>query len=41
MMAGRGFGPNPFVSSEDWVQRYFDVMTHYARAKLIGLEQQH
>jgi len=40
MMAGRGFGPNPFVSSGDWVQRYFDVMTNCARAKLIGLEQQ-
>lgn len=40
MMAGRGFGPNPFVSSADTVQRYFDVMTNCARARAIDLEQQ-
>ena len=40
MIAGRGFGPNPFVSSVDSVQGYFDVMTNCARAKIIGLERQ-
>jgi len=39
MLAGRGFGANPFVSSAEWVQRYFDVMIHCARAKVVGLEQ--
>ena len=40
MIAGRGFGPNPFVSSTDSVQRYFDVMTNCARARIIDLERQ-
>lgn len=40
MLAGRGFGPNPFVSSMEWVDRYYDVMIHCARAKIIGLERQ-
>lgn len=39
MLASRGFGPNPFVSSAESVQHYFDVMTSCARAKIIGLEQ--
>jgi metallo-beta-lactamase class B len=39
MLAGRGFGPNPFVSSTESVQGYFDVMTSCAQAKIIGLEQ--
>ncbi len=39
MLAGRGFGPNPFESSTDGVQRYFAVMIACAQAKVIGLEQ--
>ncbi len=40
MMAGRGFGQNPFESSEASVQGYFDVMTSCARARMIELEQE-
>ena len=40
MIPGRGFGPNPFVSSAEWVDRYYDVMIHCAEAKIIGLERQ-
>lgn len=39
MLAGRGFGPNPFVSSVESVQRYFRVMTECTRAKIIDLEK--
>lgn len=39
MLPGRGFGPNPFVTGAQSVQRYFDVMMSCARAKIIGLEQ--
>jgi metallo-beta-lactamase class B len=39
MIPGRGFGPNPFVSSPGWVDRYYDVMIHCAEAKMIGLEK--
>ncbi len=39
MLAGRGFGPNPFVSSTEWVDRYYDVMIYCAEAKRIGLEK--
>jgi metallo-beta-lactamase class B len=39
MIAGRGFGPNPYVSSKAEVQRYFDVMMSCARVKIIDLER--
>jgi len=39
MIPGRGFGPNPFASSPEWVERYYDVMIHCAEAKKIGLER--
>jgi metallo-beta-lactamase class B len=39
MIAGRGFGPNPFESGAESVRHYFDVMVNCARAKIIGLER--
>ena len=39
MLVGVGFGPNPFISSMEWVDRYCDVVIHCAEAKIISLEQ--
>lgn len=39
MLAGRGFGPNPFESGADVVQGYFDVMTSCAQARIVALER--
>jgi metallo-beta-lactamase class B len=40
MIAGRGDGPHPYEIGADWVQRYFQVMQHCARAAQLRLEQQ-
>ncbi|MCZ6674697.1 MAG: MBL fold metallo-hydrolase [Verrucomicrobia bacterium] len=40
MMAGRGDGPHPYEVGSDWVQRYFKVMQHSARAAQLKLEKQ-
>jgi hypothetical protein len=39
MLAGRGNGPHPYETGADWVQRYFKVMQHCARAAQLGLER--
>jgi metallo-beta-lactamase class B len=39
MLPARGDGPHPYVLGEDWVQRYFQVMQHCARAAQLRLEQ--
>ena len=39
MLSGRGKGPHPYELGADWVQRYFQVMQHCARAAQIKLEQ--
>jgi metallo-beta-lactamase class B len=39
MLAGRGNGPHPYELGADWIQRYFQVMQHCARAAQLGLEQ--
>ena len=40
MLAGRGDGPHPYELGSDWVQRYFQVMQHSARAAQLRLEKQ-
>jgi metallo-beta-lactamase class B len=40
MLAGRGNGPHPYELGAEWVQRYFQVMQHCARAAQIGLERE-
>ncbi len=40
MIAGRGNGPHPYELGADWVQRYFQVMQHCARAAQLRLEQE-
>jgi metallo-beta-lactamase class B len=40
MLAGRGEGPHPYEVGTEWVQRYFQVMEHCARAAQLGLERQ-
>jgi metallo-beta-lactamase class B len=40
MLAGRGDGPHPYEIGADWVQRYFQVMEHCARAAQIRLERE-
>ena len=39
MIAGRGNGPHPYEIGAAWVQRYFLVMQHCARAAQLRLEQ--
>jgi metallo-beta-lactamase class B len=39
MLAGRGQGPHPYEMGQDWVQRYFSVMQHCARAAQLNLER--
>ncbi len=39
MLAGRGDGPHPYELGSDWVQRYFQVMQHSARAAQLRLEK--
>ncbi len=38
MLAGRGDGPHPYELGVSWVQRYFSVMQHCARAAQLALE---
>lgn len=40
MLAGRRDGPHPYEIGEDWVQRYFQVMQHCARAAQLQLERE-
>ncbi len=40
MLAGRGDGPHPYVLGEEWVQRYFQVLEHCARAAQLRLEHE-
>ena len=40
MLPGRDDGPHPYVLDETWVQRYFQVLEHCARAAQLRLEQQ-
>jgi metallo-beta-lactamase class B len=40
MLAGRGSGPHPYEIGASWVQRYFQVTEHCARAAQLRLEQQ-
>ena len=39
MLPGRGDGSHPYEIGEDYVQRYFQVMQHCARAAQLRLEQ--
>ena len=39
MLAGRGQGPHPYEMGQAWVQRYFSVMQHCARAAQLNLER--
>ena len=39
MMVGRGDGRHPYDLGADWVQRYFQVMQHSARAAQLKLEK--
>jgi metallo-beta-lactamase class B len=40
MLASRGDGPHPYELGVPWVQRYFSVMQHCARAAQLALESE-